>query len=361
MTDSDFTASNAENLAYKWFNTFNEHKMLIGFGAMIALTVCSIYFNFRLGRLNSSATDMTWWIMPLSYSFLDLALLMISMTIFTKAVRGVLWAVSWVWFFFLLGLSLFACLSCIIALDAEKSSSGDGFKRQQLERALADANSSVSTWQLNTKLTVKHKSRFQDRLDGEIEKRDKIVKEISKLDATTPPSQIIFEKMEPFLPIWLSVDGFQTIARLVFGFAMICTPLILGAILSQVFGIISHHFQPDPGTKKRLSPGENNSFHKNKWQNFDNPANTAPISAERAHDTGSEAEPATLDYEALGRVREWLEGESGRITRARIKYRSGNLPYDSVSLIIQELLNEGSLRRLANGQLATPETKLRAV
>jgi len=204
------STSKAEALAHKWFEIFNNHKMLLLFLSMMMLTVSSIYFNMRLGRLSASPSDFTWWVLPAAYSFLDIALLCIGLALFAGAIRGLLWMVSWVWFSFLLILSLWACLSCIIALDAEKASSGDAFKRQQLERALVDANDSVSTWKRNTALTIKHKTRFNETLREAIERRDSIVDEISKLDSSTPPNLIIFEKAEAFLPPWLDSDSFQT-------------------------------------------------------------------------------------------------------------------------------------------------------
>lgn len=148
MSATNYT-SKSEAIAHRWFTTFNNHKMLFGFGSMLLLTLCSIYFNMRLGRLNASPSDLTWWVMPASYSFLDVALLCIGMALFAHLITGFLKVVSWAWFAFLLSLSLWACLSCIIALDAEKSSSGDAFKRQQLELALNQANRNVDTWQTN--------------------------------------------------------------------------------------------------------------------------------------------------------------------------------------------------------------------
>lgn len=366
MTTQQFN-SKAEETANRWFTTFNEHKMLFGFGAMLILTLCSIYFNMRLGRLNASASDWTWWIMPASYSFLDIALLCIGMALFAGVITGFLWFVSWCWFYFLLGLSLFACLSCLIAMDAEKSSSGDSFKRQQLERSLATANSNVDTWSRNVQFTVKHKSRFQDRLDDAIEKRDAIVNEISRLDESTPPSQVIFEKAEAFLPVWMDGDMFKTLSRLVFGFAMVVTPLILAAVLTNVLGAPpkpKSTTPPDGGTRKTVSPGENDSFTQNQWQPFNNQPEPAPIRAELSESPqkqGSVDGTAELNREGLAKVRAWLEGEKGRVTRNQLKYRSGNLNYENVSLIIAELLNTGHLERMKNGQLKAGGQRLKAV
>lgn len=364
MSDRNFN-SKAERLAHRWFEIFNNHKMLLLFLSMLMLTGSSIYFNMRLGRLSASPADLTWWVLPAAYSFLDIALLCIGLALFAGVIRGLLWVVSWVWFVFLLMLSLWACLSCIIALDAEKASSGDSFKRQQLERALADANDSVSTWKRNTALTIKHKTRFNDTLNDEIKKRDRIVKEISKLDATTPPNLIIFEKAEVFLPVWLDSESFQTLARLVFGFALVITPLVVGAVLSQVLSVYSTRpTPPNGGRRNAVSPGESDSFGQNKWQNFNTQPEPAPIRAEKAesaHGEGRVAQAAALNREALGKVREWLRSEEGRVTRQQIKYRSGNLNYENVTLIIGALLSEGWLHRMSNNQLKAGKPKLKAV
>jgi len=228
--------SKAEQLASDWFEKFNNHKMLFGFSAMLILTVCSIYFNMRLGRLSASPSDNTWYIMPLAYSFLDVAALVLAMAIFAGAVRGIMKFAASVWFTYLIALSLFACLSCIIALDAQKASSGDTFKRQQLEIALAQANDNVKTWQRNVANTINHRSKFQRTLNDAIEKRDDLIYEISKLDSSTPANQVVFEKMDPFMPAWIDQDMFKTLARLAFGIAMVITPLLLTAVMAHVLG-----------------------------------------------------------------------------------------------------------------------------
>ena len=364
MSTRNFT-SKAERLAHKWFEIFNNHKMLLLFLSMLALTASSIYFNMRLGRLSASPSDLTWWVLPAAYSFLDIALLCIGLALFAGVIRGLLWVVSWSWFCFLLALSLWACLSCIIALDAEKASSGDAFKRQQLELALANANDQVATWQRNTNMTINHKSRFNKTLNEAIDRRDRIVNQISRLDASTPPNLVIFEKAEPFLPPWLDADTFQTLARMIFGFALVITPLVVGAVLSQVLAVYSSKRPTPPnGGRKSVSPGENDSFSETKWQNFTNdaePAQTRAQMAETPRTTGKVEQSAVLNREALAAVRDWLRGEEGRVTRQQIKYRSGNLNYENVSLIIEALLTEGSLTRMSNGQLKASKPQLRAV
>ena len=361
------STSKAEALAHKWFEIFNNHKMLLLFFSMLCLTASSIYFNFRLGRLNASASDFTWYVMPLSYSFLDIRLLAIGMALFCGVISGFLRVVSWVWFYVLLTLSLFACLSCLIALDAEKASSGDAFKRQQLERALATANDSVDTWSRNVALTIKHKSRFQDRLDHAIYQRDSLVNEISELDSSTPPSQVIFEKAESFLPVWMDGDMFKTLSRLTFGVSMIVTPLLVTAILSQVLSLYSSSTPPSGG-RKRVSPEQNHKFTENKWPNFTGADEPAPIRAEFRESADSSGPVTTseeveeLDREALRQVRQWLKGEEGnRVTRQQIKYRSGQKRYEQVSLIIAELEREGWLNRMKNRQLKATRPQLRAV
>lgn len=354
MSDQKFT-SKAELAANKCFKTFYNHRLLLLFIAMMALTASSIYFNMRLGRLSASPNDLTWWVMPLAYSFLDIALLCLGLALFAGAVRGALGVVTWVWFYFLLALSLFACLSCIIALDAENSRSGDAFARAQLVQSLDVANANVETWQSNVQNTIRHRTRFNQTLNEAEAKRDAIIAEIQALDSATPPNLVVFKRAEPFLPAGINADDFQTVARLVFGFALVITPLVCGAVLSQLFS----RFQPQPhdddgGRKKpekAASPGEKPKTG-TKWPNFN--TEPAPVMAE-------DKAPAVLNVAALEKVRKWLMGETGRVTRAKIKYRSGNLNYDDVSLIINELLRTGHLVRMGNGQLKVGEFSVKAV
>lgn len=229
--------SKAEALAQYWFHKFNNSRMLFGFASLLILTTCSIYFNFKLGEMNSNQADATSWVMPLSYSFLDVSALVLAMCLFAGLIKGfLLRVVSWAWFGYLVSLSLFACLSYIIALDSMKASSGDEFKRQQLEMALVQANKNVDTWQNNFEKTERHKSKFQSKLDAAIEQRDIYIQQISKLDSSTPPSQVIFERGLAIMPVWMDEDQFRLFARLAFGVAMIITPLLLTGVLVNVLG-----------------------------------------------------------------------------------------------------------------------------
>ena len=229
--------SKAERIAQKWFHKFNEHRMLFGFSAMLILTACSIYFNFRLGELNANPGDKTSIVMPLSYSFLDVSALVLAMCLFGGLIRsGILKLFSAAWFGYLVALSLFACLSCIIALDAKNSAHGDDFRRAELVEALAVAKANVETWQSNVDKTVKHKSRFQAQLNAAINERDDLINKVSRMDQATPASQTVFEVALPFMPVWMDEDQFRLLARLAFGVAMIITPLVLTGVLAHVLG-----------------------------------------------------------------------------------------------------------------------------
>jgi len=228
-------ASKAEAIAQAGFNAFNQHRIFFGFSSMLILTACSIYYNFRLGQLNSSPSDLTRIVMPLSYSFLDIALLALAMVLFANLIKNVILSIlGWAWFSYLLTLSLFACLSCILALDAQKTSSGDAFKRDQLTISLAKANDSVETWSNNVKNADKFKSKHQGKLEEVTEYRDDLIKQIAKLDASTPSSQVVFSAGLAFMPRWMDEDQFRLYARLAFGFAMIITPLLLTAVLVNI-------------------------------------------------------------------------------------------------------------------------------
>jgi len=229
--------SRAEAIAQKWFHKFNEHRMLFGFAAMLILTACSIYFNFRLGELNANPGDNTSIVMPLSYSFLDVSALVLAMCIFGGMIKNALAKlIASAWFIYLVALSLFACLSCIIALDAQNAASGDEFRRAELREALVSAKANVETWQSNLDNTVKHKSRFQSKLDAAIDHRDDLIREISRIDDATPAAHSVFEVALPFMPVWMDEDQFRLFARLAFGIAMIITPLVLTGVLAHVLG-----------------------------------------------------------------------------------------------------------------------------
>ena len=348
--------SKAEALAQRWFHTFQNHRMLFGFSAMMILTACSIYFNFRLGQLNANPGDKTWYVMPLSYSFLDIAALVLAMVLFAGAIRGfILRVVSWAWFGYLVALSLFACLSCILALDAMSVSTGDAFKRQQLETALAQANRNVDTWQTNFERTEKHKSKFNARLNDAVDRRDDLIHQISKLDSSTPPAQIVFEKVLPLMPAWMDEDMLKTYARLAFGVAMILTPLLLTGVLANVLG---------PGAMEEKSLGklrtstESDSVHQPVPEPVPVPKSAESPKTDRNRtetglklvktDTNSTQstelrKPRGTKHANTVRLREAiLSGEPVRYDDLKDRYGVGK---STISSVLKELADDGHLEK----------------
>lgn len=363
MTNENFntTAQNApQRIAHWLFHHFRSWRALAFLTVISVLTFVSLRFNVALGEIMASDA-LTRELFPVGFGSLDLAALLLASWLTLRNAPLIRKAIAWTWFSYLLTLSIWAAMSFTLSSDARLAQSGYELMRDSKVRALQQAEQEVEVAQANYANTKQYKQLRKAELLHAQEYRDRLIKDVEKLNNDNPHvSMAIYYRVSALLhnhyDIDLEPEDLSSVVRMAWALALSLSPFILVGLLS--FEIAS---MPQNRTKKRLSPGEKDSFSSNKWQNFDNPANTSPIIAERAHGMGNEAETATLDREALAKVRDWLEGQTGRITRAKIKYRSGNLPYDSVTLIIQELLNEGSLRRLSNGQLSTPETRLHAV
>ena len=342
--------SRSERMAKKWFHWFNNNRMLFGFISLITLTACSIYFNFKLGQLNSNPSDYTSIVMPLAYSFLDVAALAFAMVLFAGLIRGgILNLFTWAWFGYLVTLSLFACLSCIIALDAQNASSGDEFKRQKLEAALVNAEKNVATWQNNVDKTEKHKSRFQDRLDEAYVRQDELIAEISKLDASTPAAQVIFESGLAFMPAWMDEDQFRLFARMAFGIAMIITPLLLTGVLANILGSGTrrndydeeleqdeeYNYEEDNASSKKLQDSERYEWSasepaKQDWStpepvHYDLPDNVVemvPVNnadrrpTKRTRKTG-------MDRDVVSKVQDYLINGTGPISENKVRSKFG--------------------------------------
>lgn len=278
-------ASKTNELARAGYVWFSNHRMLLGFSMMIALTASSIYFNIQLGVLNSDAATWSRWIMPASYSFLDVSLLVLFMCLFAGAIKNFfIWFSAAGWALVLLCLSLFACVSYILAIDETKSSHGSAFEVEQKKSALAEANEQVATAQHAYNTTERYKKRRKNELEEAKEYRDNLIEDIKMLEKATPPALAIFDVLATQIDYKKTPEELKFWARLIFGFAIIITPLILTAVLSDVFGRDPQPISPTNGgptggyRSSDIATNGNNSY------NWTAPTHAAPVQASNVVD-----------------------------------------------------------------------------
>jgi len=264
--------------------------------------------------------------MPLAYSFLDVAALVLAMCLFAGAIKPFLLRIAaWTWFSYLVTLSLFACLSCIIALDAQNAAVGDEFKRNELQQALVLAKANVATWTNNVDKTEKHKSNFQAKLDDAVSQRDDLIKQISKLDSTTPPSQVIFERGLAIMPVWMDEDQFRLYARLAFGFAMIITPLLLTGVLANVLGDGTKpelkrepEYSPELWSERRMA-----DLVQNRYSDQTKIVDLDYEKERRPDQTQKKTRKTGLDRQAAKEIEEYLINGDGKISENYVREKWG--------------------------------------
>lgn len=110
------TQSKPEKIARWLFKSAANWRLMLALLLVFGLTAISITFNVLLGTLSGS-DDLSEIILPAGYALLDLSALFLSGYIGLKAVSLFKKILAWVWFGFLLCLSLWAAASFTLAID----------------------------------------------------------------------------------------------------------------------------------------------------------------------------------------------------------------------------------------------------
>ena len=113
--------SNPERLA-QWLhqNSIN-WRPLLGFALVALLGYISLRFNYELGKL-SAVDETSKSLLPYGYALLDLCCLFLAGYVGIRSRSFIRKCIAWVWFAFLLSLSLWAAASFTLAIDAQQES-----------------------------------------------------------------------------------------------------------------------------------------------------------------------------------------------------------------------------------------------
>jgi len=357
------TIRKPEAIANWLFYYLSSWRSLVGLLAIAVLTAISVTFNYQLGKMMGS-DQITRELFPVGFATLDLAALFLASWITRKSDSLIRKIIAWFWFFYLLSLSVWAAMSFTLASDARLAQSGYEMMKDAKIRALEQAEEQVIMAQENYAETSRYKKLRMAELREAQSIRDALIGDVQRLNNATPHvSMAIYYRVSALLHNHWGIDidpkDLSSVVRMLWSLALTLSPFILTGLLAFEIGST-----PTTGWKK-VSPRENDNLNGNKRTNLNSSPEMVPIrdgNSESPRNTGKvEEKPVALDREALAKVREWLRGEEGRVTREQIKYRSGRKVYAHVSLIIEALLNEGWLVRMSNGQLKASKPRLRAV
>ena len=149
--------SKPDLIALWLFEKSGNWRTLLAFILVALLTIISITFNVSLGQL--SGVDTTSKILlPTGYALLDLSALFLSGYIGVNS--SSLWrkVPAWLWFGFLICLSLWAAASFTVAIDTKALNKDLEHSIAQKRLELAALNSDVELWRSNVANTVNHRT-----------------------------------------------------------------------------------------------------------------------------------------------------------------------------------------------------------
>jgi len=354
-------------LVANWlFFHLSSWRTLVCLAVIIVLTCISVTFNYNLGLMMGS-DSITRQLFPVGFAVLDLAALFLAAWLTMKSRSIIRKGLAWTWFAYLLCLSVWAAMSFTLASDARLSQGGYEMMKDAKIRALSQAEAEVETAQRNYNNTVEYKQLRKGELIYAQEYRDKLIRDVQRLNNDNPHvSMAIYYRASVLLHNHADRDidpkDLASIIRSLWALALTLSPFVLTALLAaELAG--SGSATPNGGNRRKHDDNDEEAFSRRKTPvEAENHPNLAPAykSSQDARNSGNDDE-IELDREALTKAREWVKGQSGRVQRQQIQYRSGQSKYRQTSLIVEALEREGWLQRLSNGQLKAAKPALRVV
>ena len=360
---NEASKSTPEKLGHWLFKQSSNWRIVLAFGLIAALTGISIRFNIELGRL-SAVDETSKSLLPSGYALLDMAALFLSGYIGIKTRSPVRKFIAWVWFAFLVTLSLWAAAAFTMSVDYRQSLAPLDAQIERKRAELTTQQASVKTWQDNVAAAKMYKTKHQGTLSREQIKESMIAGELAHLEAQrVPAAQIIYERAAPYVGV--DAETLQLIIRLLWAGAITLSPLVLALLLGAEVVANNHLSQdsptpPNDGTKPKKK-SFTDKFHdsvtlKNAPANMDTvTANaseriraknvTSPASKGVQKDTGTEGDAAHRFAELRKNVL------SGHVKPSIRQVRSFCGCRQEVAIrYIEKLAGEGIIQRKDNGR-----------
>lgn len=238
--------SKPEQWAEWLFKTCGSWRNILAFALVVALTYISIRFNYELGKL-SAVDETSKTLLPSGYALLDLSALFLSGYVGLKSRSPIRKAIAWIWFAFLLCLSLWAAAAFTMSVDYRQSLAPLETQIEQKKSELATQRASVETWQRNVAESVRYKTKHQGTLSREQIKETMLAGELAHLESQrVPPAHIIYERAAPYVGI--DSTTLQLTIRLLWAAALTLSPIILVLLVAVEFGLVrvTTENTPDP-------------------------------------------------------------------------------------------------------------------
>jgi len=339
-------------IAALWlFEKAGNWRTLLAFILIASLTVISITFNVALGRL-SGVDSMSKLLLPTGYALLDLSALFLSGYI--GVTSSSIWRklVAWLWFGFLLCLSLWAAASFTLAVDAKAYNEDLEHSIDQKRTELIALNSDVDIWRANVSNTVNHRTRYQNTLE-DIQTRQLMASdELHALEQNLPqPTMAIYDMLGPLLGF--TPETLNTIVRLLWAGALTLSPLVIMVLVSGDLGLKKSHKTRKQEREIERQKSAEEAYNRATQDEFD-----ALVDPVKGHNGSTPVD----ELNGLRYAREWLRQQPlGRITRHKLGLVSKIKNREGVTKVIDALIDQGLLERLSNGHLAKPKGVLRLI
>jgi hypothetical protein len=334
-----------QRVANALFHHLSSWRSLIGLVTIAVLTVISITFNYQLGLLMGS-DSITKQLFPVGFAVLDLAALFLASWITIKSRSWLRKGMAWVWFSYLLILSVWAAMAFTLASDARLSQSGYEMMKDAKVRALEQAEEQVELAQSNYAETTRYKRLRMGELREAQDIRDGLIKDVQRLNNENPHvSLAIYYRVSALLHHHYDIDidpkDLSSVVRMLWALALTLSPFILTGLLAFEIG-------STPPRSRQPIPTDNeiSDFAPRKTERWGEPSPNFKTVAEKAEFPHEQRGVEEVDRIALTKVREWLRSQEGRVSRRQIEHKAGTRKYAQVSLIIDQLLKEGWLNRM---------------
>ncbi|MEJ2742384.1 MAG: hypothetical protein P8176_07835 [Gammaproteobacteria bacterium] len=228
--------SRPEKIGLWMFETSANWRNVLAFGLVAALTYISIRFNIELGKL-SSVDQTSSELLPTGYALLDVCTLFLSGYVGLRTRSPVRKFIAWVWFVYLLSLSLWSAAAFTLSVDYRQSIAALDHQIEQKHLELDRQQETVALWQDNVRSAVKYKTKHQGTLSVEEAKAQRIADELSALEARRlPAAQVIYQRAEQLIGV--DAAQLQLLVRLAWAAALTLSPIVLMLLLVVEFGIL---------------------------------------------------------------------------------------------------------------------------
>jgi hypothetical protein len=364
-----------EKLGHWLFKQSSNWRIVLAFLLVAALTYISIRFNIELGRL-SAVDETSKELLPSGYALLDLCALFLSGYIGLKTKSPVRKVIAWVWFAFLVCLSLWAAAAFTMSVDYRQSLAPLNSQIERKRAELATQQASVQTWQDNVAAAKIYKTKHQGTLSREQAKEAMIAGDLAHLEAQrVPAAQIIYERAAPYIGV--DAETLQLIVRLAWAAAITLSPLVLALLIGAE--VIAHSHQSQPETNSP-TPSPEGKKRKGKFHNLTNSGkgevtqtgkpqapSLAPVMAKAGKKRGKKAAPRTGDSADTGtqagkatryaEVRQQVIAGKVRPSKPAIK-KAAQCGQPTAEKYLEAMAKEGIIQKLPNGRYALSESNI---